>query len=172
MMQIHFVKTDNENNVLVYPYTLDMFREENRSISLPRALNNAFLATNKVFPVYTADKPEHDPITQATVLDQTPIHGEQGWTIGWTVKDKSQEQITQETEAKAQQIRKIRDQLLTDCDWVTVRATDTNTAIPQEWLDYRQALRDVSSQTDFPHVVVWPTDPNGYTYGEENNLNI
>ena len=169
-MQMHFVKTDNENNQLIYPYTLDMFREEKRNVSLPRALNNAFLATNNVYPVYTQEKPEHDPITQATILNANPVYGDDGWTIGWTVKDKTQQQIDQEHQIAAEQARKTRDKLLSDCDWVTVRATDTETPVPQDWLDYRQTLRDITTQTGFPHNITWPTDPNGYTYGEEDVL--
>ena len=29
----------------------------------------------------------------------------------------------------------------------------------QAWLDYRQALRDVTSQEGFPNTVTWPTKP-------------
>ena len=32
------------------------------------------------------------------------------------------------------------------------------TAVPQPWLDYRQAMRDVTEQSD-PLNIIWPTPP-------------
>jgi len=49
--------------------------------------------------------------------------------------------------------------LLTGSDWVTAKAFETATVIPAEWLEYRQALRDVSSQAAFPYTIIWPTKP-------------
>lgn len=65
----------------------------------------------------------------------------------------------------ATEVRKQRDRLLAECDWVTVKAIDQNAQdslgiqIPQVWLDYRQALRDVPTQAGFPHTITWPTKP-------------
>lgn len=55
-------------------------------------------------------------------------------------------------------VRRKRDALLAATDWVTLRAQDQGTAVPQEWLDYRQALRDVTEQTD-PLNITWPQAP-------------
>jgi len=64
-----------------------------------------------------------------------------------------------------EQIRTKRDSLLAESDWVTVKAVDQNAQdslgiqIPQVWLDYRQALRDITGQDGFPHTITWPTKP-------------
>jgi len=63
------------------------------------------------------------------------------------------------TEQKAKEARAKRDRLLTDSDWVTIRATDTGTAVPTEWQTYRQALRDLPQQTGFPENIDWPEKP-------------
>lgn len=55
-------------------------------------------------------------------------------------------------------VRRKRAALLAATDWVTLRAQDQGTAVPQEWLDYRQALRDVTEQTD-PLNITWPQAP-------------
>jgi hypothetical protein len=63
---------------------------------------------------------------------------------------------------KATQISVVntkRDNLLSASDWIVVRATDQGTAIPAEWKTYRQALRDIPTQTGYPFNVVWPTSP-------------
>jgi hypothetical protein len=144
-----------------------MFREENKNVSLPKFLNNRFLASQNVFPVYDAPKPNYDVVTQFIIREDTPAFNEQdGWIINWIVNDKTQDQIDNDTNVKATEVRKIRDKLLSDCDWVTIRATDLGTAVSEDWAAYRQSLRDVSNQETFPWNVIWPTDPTGFTYGE------
>ena len=61
--------------------------------------------------------------------------------------------------AAAVQIRAQRDKLLTETDWIAVKAFETNGNIPAEWQLYRQALRDVPNQAGFPHNVEWPAKP-------------
>ena len=61
-------------------------------------------------------------------------------------------------------VRATRDTKLADCDWVTLKAVDASTdglgvQLPQVWMDYRQALRDVPTQDGFPWSVTWPEQP-------------
>ena len=51
-----------------------------------------------------------------------------------------------------------RDSLLQQSDWRVVKAADIGVPISQEWKDYRQALRDITLQSD-PFSIVWPTPP-------------
>lgn len=55
-------------------------------------------------------------------------------------------------------VRRRRDGLLARSDWVILRAADQGTPVPPEWLAYRQALRDVTDQSD-PLNIIWPTPP-------------
>ena len=50
-----------------------------------------------------------------------------------------------------------RDQLLLSCDWTQL--PDVPQAIQTAWVAYRQALRDVTTQTDQRNVL-WPSVPN------------
>jgi len=61
-------------------------------------------------------------------------------------------------EEQWQEIRIKRNLLLTESDWVVTKATETKTEVPQEWLTYRQALRDITNYPT-PEEVVWPTKP-------------
>lgn len=56
-------------------------------------------------------------------------------------------------------LRRRRDKLLTECDWVATRAFATDTPIPDEWKTYMQALRDLPTETEDPANPVWPTIP-------------
>ena len=62
-------------------------------------------------------------------------------------------------EQPAKEARGKRDRLLVESDWVTIRATDSGDPVPTEWLDYRQALRDITEQTGFPEEIEWPQEP-------------
>jgi len=55
----------------------------------------------------------------------------------------------------AAQAREERDEKLKASDW---RASSDLT-LSTEWATYRQALRDVPSQTGFPNTITWPAEP-------------
>ena len=61
-------------------------------------------------------------------------------------------------------LRQRRNQLLVETDWVTLKAIDDSNdglgiQLPQVWMDYRQALRDLPANTTDPANPVWPTKP-------------
>ena len=58
-------------------------------------------------------------------------------------------------------IRTERNRLLTESDWVVVKAKEThaNASIPSDWVDYRTELRDITKQSD-PDDITWPTKPS------------
>ena len=65
-----------------------------------------------------------------------------------------------------EQLRAKRNQLLTETDWVTLKAIDDSNdglgiQLPQVWMDYRQALRDLPANTVDPANPVWPVKPGG-----------
>lgn len=49
-------------------------------------------------------------------------------------------------------LKKRRNRLLADSDWVVARSIETGEPIPQEWKDYRQALRDITIGNEKPEV--------------------
>jgi hypothetical protein len=58
------------------------------------------------------------------------------------------------------ELRQERDHRLQAADWVAVKAFTTSTPVPQEWLDYMQALRDLPATTEDPKNPVWPVQPS------------
>lgn len=53
--------------------------------------------------------------------------------------------------------RAYRNRLLTDCDNMMV--SDRKNVDTEAWKTYRQALRDVPKQANFPMNISWPTKP-------------
>ena len=60
---------------------------------------------------------------------------------------------------KWERVRQNRNSRLADSDWVVTKALETGAAVTDAWKNYRQALRDVPTQSD-PDNITWPTEPS------------
>ena len=58
---------------------------------------------------------------------------------------------------KAVKMREERNEKLAATDWT--QAADVPQSIKDNYASYRQALRDVPSQSGFPNEIVWPETP-------------
>lgn len=61
------------------------------------------------------------------------------------------------------QIRKYRDKLLAETDWVVIKARENGGTVPAKWKTYRVALRDLpaeqTAKTKYSDIT-WPTKPS------------
>ena len=57
---------------------------------------------------------------------------------------------------QAKAVRESRDVLLAKTDWTQVDDSPISNVVKSQWATYRQALRDVPSQTLFPWIIEWP----------------
>ena len=73
-----------------------------------------------------------------------------------TAAEQEAEYRTRKDEEQAKAIREQRNTLLADCDWTQLADAPVDAAA---WADYRQALRDITSQESFPWEVIWPQEP-------------
>ncbi len=60
---------------------------------------------------------------------------------------------------KWESVRIKRNGLLKTSDWIVTKALETGVAVSDDWKTYRQALRDVPTQSD-PDNITWPTKPS------------
>ena len=67
--------------------------------------------------------------------------------------------MTTENYTLAWKIRAVRESFLKDTDYIVLINAEAGTDVPQNWIDYRQALRDVPEQEGFPDSITWPTKP-------------
>jgi hypothetical protein len=154
-----YVKLNNTGEIAKYPYTLDMFRNENKNISFPRILNNRFLADRGVHPVYEGDKPFHNEITQTLAKKTIPIFEDGNWIIEWEIVEKNSETIENEKKHIETQLRNERSKLISETDWIILKSLEYGVKVPEKWENYRQALRDITNQENFPYTVNWPILP-------------
>jgi hypothetical protein len=52
-----------------------------------------------------------------------------------------------------------RKSLLNQSDWTQLPDVQLTTAQVDAWKVYRQALRDITDQPDYPTTIIWPTIP-------------
>ncbi len=62
-------------------------------------------------------------------------------------------------EMLANQIRQERNRLLSETDWTQLTDSPLTEELKNNWKGYRQNLRDITAQENFPLNVIFPTKP-------------
>ena len=150
------VKITN-GSVETYPYSIGLLRHENPNISFPKQVPDSLLEQYGVYSVTETDKPSYTQRTQNITQESTPTLVNNVWTVGWTITDKTAEEITEYDTAVAVQNRDLRNRLLTDTDWTGL----SDVTMSAEMTTYRQALRDITTHANWPNLEPsdWPIQP-------------
>ena len=99
--------------------------------------------------------PTNEEIEHAILHEIQSSHEEQDSIIrAWFSWQADPSSIDDEMLYKA--IRWRRNGLLLSCDWTQIPDSAVD---KQAWLEYRQQLRDVPSQNENPHLIVFPDPP-------------
>tara|TARA_R110001599_G_scaffold348450_1_gene575729 strand:- start:46 stop:507 length:462 start_codon:yes stop_codon:yes gene_type:complete len=152
-----YIKTTN-GNVDTYPYNVGQLRRDNPNTSFPKKVPDEVLAEWGVYPVTVEDQPSYAKRTQLCTRNAQPVLTTGAWTVGWTVTDKTQEEVQAYDDNVATSNRSTRDSLLSKSDWTQVSDAPVDATA---WATYRQALRDITSHANWPNLVDadWPTKP-------------
>ena len=102
------------------------------------------------------EEPEWDEWTQELLPGEVTSPTQE--TIPWIVRDLSQEEIDQKLSDAAEGWRIDRDWALIQSDFIF--APDVTVEDMDAWLEYRQALRDLTEQPNFPKDVQFPRRPD------------
>lgn len=139
-----------------YPYSIGDLRRDNPQTSFPAKPTDALLAEYGVFPVSRTDIPVVDYTQAVTEADPQQVNG--AWVQAWIVTDRTAEEIAQIEADQWANIRSERNAKLAACDWTQLSDAPISNIEAQEWASYRQALRDITTQTD-PFNITWPQEP-------------
>jgi hypothetical protein len=148
-----YAKVINET-VEKYPYSLGQLQKDYPNVSFPKNPNKETFAEWGVVFVEATPQPSFDQVNQ-NCNEINPVKENGVWVQTWLVTDATQEQIADRTDSKSTAIRYQRNELLAETDWRF--RSDMNPS--QAWIDYCQALRDITGQEGFPWAVQWPTKP-------------
>lgn len=139
------------NNEPVY-YSIRELRIDNFQVSFPETITNELLQEFDVYPLYDGVKSAFDKLTHR-LINTTPVYEDNKWIQPWITIELSYDEIIEQSDAEAKEVRLKRNKLLTDCDWTQVLDAPVDQAA---WATYRQALRDITTQEGFPWLVEWP----------------
>ena len=154
--------------------TQGQLRKENLNMSMPRVWNNNVHDALNVDPVLRSPKPtegigQYQTVRRNGVVQDNLGNWIEAWEIADMFSDTTEDGVTTtkaEHEAAyqarldsgaAEQNRQARDRLIAETDWWAT-ADRTMTA---EQTAYRQALRDITTHANWPHLEEsdWPTKP-------------
>jgi len=151
-----FVKITN-GQVDQYPYTAGDLRRDNPKTSFPKKISAATMAAFDMYPVGYQAAPDYDPLTHRLQHSSLPelVGGE--WKLTKTVVALTDDQISAATAAKAKEMRKKRDELISATDYFAL----TDVTMDAAMTTYRQALRDISTHKNWPYLGEddWPVEP-------------
>jgi hypothetical protein len=150
-----YIKTTN-GQIDKFPYTVGQLRRDHPNVSFPKQIPADDLAAFGVYTVDAVAPPAYDSRTQSIGQDQ-PTLTDGKWAVGWTVTDKTSEELAQQDAEQAKTVRADRNTKLAATDWTQGKDIPDN--VSSTWAAYRQALRDVPAQAGFPWEVTWPTQP-------------
>lgn len=101
--------------------------------------------------------PYYDPATQ------TREHGpallvDGVWTQNYIVSELDPGVAAEKAEAQWEAVRAERNKLIASTDWTQLPDSPLTNVQAAAWAEYRQALRDITTQAD-PFNIVWPEQP-------------
>lgn len=144
-----------KDNIEKYPYTVSDLLNDNPSVSFPKYPSDELLIEWGVHRVIEQPLPQYNKRTQKVEKADKPELIEGKWFLTWYILEKTLEEIASYDNKSAEFIREERNKLLRDTDW---RALSDNILEPA-WAAYRQSLRDITEQENFPISVNWPAIP-------------
>ena len=140
-----------------YPYTVGNLRRDNPNTSFPKRPSDEMLMEWGLHSVVVEEMPSINFRTQDVASSDIPTLSGGSWSIGWTVTSKTAEQISEYDAMVSDTNRNMRELKLAETDFYAL----SDVTMTAEMTAYRQALRDITSHANWPHLdeADWPTKP-------------
>ena len=126
------------------------------NVSIPTALSQEDYDALGVDPVLEGSQPATTRFQIAYRDGVEEINGL--WFTRYNVVDMEQEAIDAMIEQQWTSVRDQRNRMLSESDWTQLSDSPLTEEQKQEWVVYRQALRDITTQED-PFNITWPEKP-------------
>ena len=152
-----FIKINT--NSKEYPYSLSKLLTDYPNTSFPEMnilyQNDELLKAFNVFRVIAEPIPQYDKTIQ-THVEIEPEFINSMWRRKWLIKELSDLEKLEIRRNEEQTVISQRNALLASSDWTQL----SDVSIDKEaWSSYRQQLRDISNQSEYPFNVQWPSAP-------------
>lgn len=140
------------------PIALENFKQLHPSVSLPFPLFPEHIEPHG-YGIYDFSMPPECGVFEK-LEEMAPVKSPDNGVYYQTriAVPMNDEEIAARTEEEWVVVRYKRDQILIKCDWTVGNDSPLSDEKKAEWASYRQALRDITTQTD-PFNITWPTKP-------------
>jgi len=161
-----YAKVKN-NTIIKFPYGIIELLEDNPYTKYDYEIDVAEVFTHteecmlrgcQLVQVLHSPAPEYIISSQKIIQASTPVLIDGDWIIEWIIVDLTPLEISDAIQQQADIVRKERNNKLKETDWTQMK--DVPEEISSKWVTYRQTLRDIPSQSEFPWNVFWPTLPD------------
>jgi hypothetical protein len=142
------------DNQIIYPYSINQLRIDEYNVSFPQIITNEVLETFSMYEVLITPKPND---YTKNIEEGVPELVNGKYYQRWETTNASEEEIENRIIQKWAEIREHRNELLKECDWTVLPDSPVGDTI-NDWIIYRQELRNVTSQSN-PFNIIWPTQP-------------
>jgi len=128
------------------------FRSRYKLTSFPKVLDKGIYESFGIDPIFEGPHAKCTSPYEYAVRDGIERIGKK-WYTKYSLRYHDKDVIDTQY---ADGIREKRNELIKESDWRAV----SDRMLEPEWREYRQALRDITSQDGFPHDVKWPIVPS------------
>lgn len=129
-------------------YSIDKLYRDNPNTSFPNIIGDSFLSDYGIYAYTRPIRPQYDVLVERIIdgVFEQDLNG--SWVHTYVIEQLSLEQASAN-------IRTARNKLISNTDFMAL----SDNIMPSVFADYRQALRDITSQAGFPFAVNWPIAP-------------
>ena len=131
------------------------------NISFPKPLTSYVIDTYGLEVILEGPQPQVTPPYE-TVIRQGIEEIKGKWFTKYVIgpiftnqEEEDSYRLNIDTQA-SEGIRDTRNSLISKSDWMGC----SDVIMSDEWREYRQELRDITTQEGFPHNVEWPNEPD------------
>jgi len=127
------------------------------NVSIPITLKQEDFDILGIDPIFEGSQPT---LTRFQSIIRTgPVQDSLGnWVWQYATTDWTVEAVAYATDNQWINVRQTRDNLLLKSDWTQLSDAPLTAEQKSTWAAYRQALRDITTQTD-PFNISWPVAP-------------
>ena len=135
------------------------------NISFPKPLTPYVIDTYDLDAILEGAQPQTTPPYETAVrqgIEEIKGKWFKKYVIGpifTNQEDEDSYRLRIDTQA-SESIRSTRNSLISKSDWMGC----SDVVMSDEWKEYRQELRDITTQEGFPHNIDWPDEPGHQNY--------
>lgn len=137
-------------SLVEWPYYDKLVMSE---LNITGSINDDTIISHSYFPLYQLLPSSHSEEEIPEALTDVEKSGSV-YYLNYTIRNKTEEELALHYEHGWLDVRRKRDGLLLETDYMA----NSDYPITDEWRTYRQALRDITTQSS-PFTITWPTKP-------------